>query len=197
MDRRKALKVLGSTPLAAAVTLEPVLPQATSAQTSAGAAAGAAYAPSFFTAHEWDTVRLLVDLIIPADARSGSASDAGVPEFMDFIMTDMPARALPMRGGLAWLDAECGRRFGGRAFTECSDAERRAVLDDIAWPKRARPEYSHGTAWFTAFRDLTASGFWSSEVGVKDLQYMGNVFNPTWEGCPPEVLRRIGVRPQD
>ena len=200
MDRRRALKVLGSTSVAAAVSLEDVVAQgvpaalpATSAADAAGAAGGAAYAPQFFTAHEWDTVRLLVDLIIPADARSGSATDAGVPEFMDFIMTDMPARRLPMRGGLAWLDAECGRRFAGRDFLACSDAERRAVLDDVAWPARARPELSHGTAWFTSFRDLTASGFWSSETGIKDLDYRGNTFNPEWQGCPPEVLRRLGL----
>jgi hypothetical protein len=199
MDRRKALKVLGTTPLAAAVALEPAGAEATSlpgvppAPQHAAAAAGVA--PQFFTPHEWDTVRILVDMIIPADARSGSATDAGVPEFMDFIMIDMPARQLPMRGGLAWLDAECGRRYGGRAFTECSEAERRAVLDDIAWPKRAEPQYSHGTAWFTAFRDLTAGGFWSSEPGVKDLQYQGNAFNPGWNGCPPEVLRKLGVGP--
>jgi hypothetical protein len=201
MDRRKALKVLGTTSVAAAVSLEEVVAQgtgaalqATSPAAGAGAAAASAYVPGFFTAHEWQTVRLLVDMILPADERSGSATDAGVPEFMDFIMLDMPERQLPMRGGLAWLDAECGRRFGGRDFLSCGDAERRAVLDDIAWPKTARPEHSHGTAWFTSFRDLTASGFWSSEAGVKDLDYRGNTFNPEWRGCPAEVLQRLGVR---
>jgi hypothetical protein len=205
MDRRKALKVLGTSSLAAAVSLEEAVAQQRAAAPvapaqlagRARAIGGVAYEPQFFTAHEWQTVRILVDMIIPADGRSGSAADAGVPEFMDFTMMDRPAARLPMRGGLAWLDAECGRRFDGRDFVTCNDAERRTVLDDIAWPKRARPELSHGTAWFTSFRDLTASGFWSSEPGVKDLEYRGNTFNPSWQGCPPEVLQRLGIRGRD
>jgi len=148
--------------------------------------------PKFFTPHEYDTVRVLVDLIIPRDERSGSATDAGVPEFIDFMMTDRPNQQTEIRGGLAWMDAECMRRFG-KTFVDCADAERRALLDDIAWPKRARPEMSQGVAFFNRFRDLTASGFWSSKMGVEDLQYRGNTYVREWSGCPPEALAKLGV----
>jgi len=153
----------------------------------------------FFTSEEYQTVRLLADLIIPRDERSGSASDAGVPEFMDFMMADQDTSAearTAMRGGLAWIDAECDRRYGKR-FVDCSERERIGLLDEIAWPARARPEMSHGVAFFNAFRDLTASGFWSSEMGVKDLRYQGNAVVPKWTGCPDAALRKLGVRYQD
>ncbi len=158
----------------------------------AAAQAGTPYSPTFFTAHEWETVRVLVDLVIPRDDRSGSATEAGVPEFMDFMMTDQPNRQDAMRGGLAWIDLECQRRFD-RMFTGCSEAERRQVLDDISWPERARPEMSHGVRFFATFRDLTASGFWTSKMGIEDLGYQGNVYLSGWDGCPPEALRKLGV----
>jgi hypothetical protein len=153
---------------------------------------GAPYRPGFFTPAEWQTVRVLADLVIPPDQRSGGATDAGVPEFMDFMMLERPDEQLWMRGGLAWLDAESTRRFG-RRFTEADDRQRRSLLDDIAWPARAAPRLSHGVAFFTAFRDLTASGFWSSRIGVTDLEYRGNTVVVEWTGCPPEALAKLGV----
>jgi hypothetical protein len=101
-----------------------------------------------------------------------------------------------MRGGLAWLDAECRRRFGTR-FVDAADRKRTALLDQIAWPAKAKPEMKQGVAFFNAFRDLTASGFWSSEMGVKDLRYQGNTVVPEWTGCPEAALRKIGVRYDD
>jgi hypothetical protein len=160
------------------------------------APAARAFEPKFFTPSEWTTVRVLVDLIIPRDVRSGSATEAGVPEFMDFMLTENAGLQTPMRGGLAWLDTECRERFG-QAFTDCADAERRAVLDDIAWPARARPELSPGVAFFSRFRDLTASGFWSSEMGIRDLRYLGNTAVAQWTGCPPDQLQRLGVTYDD
>ena len=150
------------------------------------------YAPTFFTPHEWETVKALADLVIPRDERSGSATDAAVPEFMDFMMGDRPDGQVPMRGGLAWLDNECYER-SGKTFLECSERERSAVLDDIAWPKKTKPEHSQGVAFFNMFRDLTASGFWTSKIGVTDLDYQGNTFVAEWKGCPPEALRKLGV----
>jgi hypothetical protein len=164
---------------------------AVQAATQATAQSGP-YQPKFFTQHEWETVRVLVDLIIPKDERSGSATDAGVPEFMDFMMTDVPARQTPMRGGLAWLDHECEARYD-KTFVACTPAERTAVLDRIAWPQKADESVSQGVAFFNSFRDLTASGFWTSRMGIKDLQYMGNVYVPEWTGCPPEVLQKLGL----
>jgi gluconate 2-dehydrogenase gamma chain len=168
-------------------------------ETVAARAAGAKFEPKFFTSPEYETVGVLTDLIIPRDGRSGSATEAGVPEFMDFMMADRDTTEetrTAMRGGLAWVDTECRRRFGAR-FVECSSKERSALLDRIAWPARAKPEMSHGVAFFNAFRDLTAFGFWSSEMGVKDLRYQGNTVVPAWTGCPETALRRIGVRYDD
>jgi gluconate 2-dehydrogenase gamma chain len=153
-----------------------------------------AYTPKFFTRKEWQLVRMLSDYVIPRDARSGSATDAKVPEFMDFLMSDKDASQAnkdAMRGGLAWTDNESRRRFG-RTFVTASDAQRRQILDDIAFPRKAKPEFSHGVAFFTRFRDLTASGFFSSAMGWKDVQYIGNVFHH-WDGCPPAALEKLGV----
>lgn len=154
------------------------------------------YEPQFFTAEEWETVRMLVDLIIPADERSGSATDAGVPEFMDFTLVDRPSRQAPMRGGLMWLDLACRERYG-RRFVRCRDGQRKELLDDIAWPDRAPEGLTQGVAFFNSFRDLTASGFFSSKIGVQDVRYLGNVARREWPGCPPDVLRHLGVSYQD
>jgi hypothetical protein len=97
-----------------------------------------------------------------------------------------------MRGGLAWIDNESRSRFS-KTFVGATDAQRRMILDDIAWPAKARPEMSHGVAFFTRFRDLTASGFFSTAMGWRDVQYMGNVFNPNWDGCPPAAMAKLGV----
>lgn len=150
------------------------------------------FEPAFFTQHELDTVNILVDLIIPADDRSGSATDAGVPEFMDFMMMDRPTMQLPMRGGLAWIDYRCEKLFD-TMFIECSEEQRTQVLDSIAYPEMAVPEDSQGVAFFNSFRNLTATGFWSSQMGVEDLQYQGNTFVPEWKGCPTEILNDLGV----
>lgn len=188
LTRREILKVAALAPFAAGFSFDP----ADVRKARDMAAANPSAAPDFFTEHEFETVRVLADLIIPADDRSGSASDAGVPEFMDFMMIDRPSMQTPMRGGLAWLDYESHERFD-TTFVDASDEQRRSVLDDIAYPEEAPEELSHGVAFFNSFRDLTASGFWSSRTGVEDLEYTGNVFVPEWTGCPDEALERLGV----
>ena len=195
MGRREALEIITGVTAALALDWTPAeAGRALSLSRDARARSSEGYAPAFFTAHEWETVRVLVDLIIPKDERSGSATDAGVPEFMDFLMTDgSDQQRTAMRGGLAWIDIECRRRFG-RTLVECADVERTAVLDDIAWPAKAAPDLSHGVAFFNRFRDLTAAGFWSSRMGVEDLQYQGNTFLMEWTGCPAEALTKLGVR---
>jgi hypothetical protein len=193
MKRRDAVRLLAVAPLAAAFRWAPESVRRAALQTRAALDLGAPFEPKVFTAHEWETVRLLVDLIIPKDERSGSAGDAGVPEFMDFMLSDDRDLETPVRGGLAWLDHECDDRYG-KTFVTSSDAERAALLDDIAWPKRAKPEHAAGVAFFNSFRNLTASGFWSSKMGIEDLQYQGNTFVVEWRGCPPEALAKLGVR---
>lgn len=194
LDRRSMLRLLASAPAAGLVWTNAEAQQAHQLAHAAQAAAqaGTPYKPVFFTPHEWETVRVLVDIIIPKDVRSGSATDAGVPEFMDFIVADQEARQTAMRGGLAWLDRECQGRFD-KTFLDCAAEERTAVLDDIAWPHRARPELSHGVRFFSSFRDLTATGFWTSRMGMEDLQYIGNTYVPEWTGCPDECMQHLGV----
>ena len=189
ISRRTLLQLAASAPMAAAFSFTGT--ELLEASTQARRAA-VPFKPKFFTAHEYQTVRMLVDLIIPKDARSGSATDAGVPQFMDFFMTDNPGRQNAMRGGLAWLDLECHRRFT-LDFIGCTDAQRREVLDDISWPQRVKPAVSHGVPFFNSFRDLTASGFFTSQMGIEDLQYTGNTFVQTWNGCPDAVLKKLGL----
>jgi hypothetical protein len=136
---------------------------------------------------------MLVDYIIPRDDKSGSATDAGVPEFMDFIMGDKPNNQLWMRGGLAWLDLECERRYG-TTFVASKLSQRTAVLDDIAFPDKAPAALRSGVAFFNRFRDMTASGFFTSKIGFDDLQYMGNRMMPGWNGCPDAALAKLGVK---
>jgi hypothetical protein len=193
MKRRDAVRLLTVAPLAAAFQWAPESVRQAALQTREAIKRGSRYEPKVFTSHEWETVRMLVDLIIPKDDRSGSATDAGVPEFMDFMLGDDRDLETPVRGGLAWLDHECDDRYG-KTFVTASDAQRAALLDDIAWPKKAKAEHAAGVAFFNSFRNLTASGFWSSKLGIDDLQYQGNSFVAEWRGCPPEALAKLGVR---
>lgn len=145
----------------------------------------------FFTDHEFETVRQLANMVIPADERSGNAEDAGVPEFIDFMMLDRPENQTPMRGGLNWLDVQCRRLFGNN-FIDCSEEQKRQMLDKIAYPDDAEPGMEAGVRFFNDFRDLVASGFWSSKIGIRDIGYMGN--KPyDWQGCSDKALNHIGL----
>lgn len=209
LDRRSMLRLLAAAPMAAGFAwtdAEASTAYDLSQAAQAAAKTGTPFTPKFFTAHEWETVRMLVDIIIPRDERSGSATDAGVPEFMDFILLDEPKlpeesrRQTSMRGGLAWLDLECQKRFD-KMFVACTDQERTSILDEISWPapnstpteEPRVPEAVHGRSFFFSFRDLTASGFWSSKMGMTDLQFMGNKYVAEWTGCPDEALKKLGV----
>jgi hypothetical protein len=196
MKRRTALKLLGSAPIAAVMVWTPAEAEQAhrQAQRSRRDARrqGVPFQPKFFTAHEYATVAVLVDLIIPRDDRSGSATDAGVPEFMDFMMIDQPRRQVAMRGGLALLDRLSEERFD-RQFVACRDDERRQLLDGIAFPTSAPPSLHQAVAFFNSFRDLTASGFWTTKMGIADLEYQGNVYVDEWTGCPEAALKKVGV----
>lgn len=201
LSRREALALLAALPLAGAIDLTPpvlerALRAADAARTAREAGEASVAAPKFFTAHEWRTVRMLVDYVIPRDDKSGSATDAGVPEFMDFIMGDKPNNQLWMRGGLAWLDLECQRRYG-TTFVASKPAEQTALLDAIAYPGKAPADVRPGVAFFNRFRDMTASGFYSSKMGIADVQYMGNVIRASWDGCPDAALAKLGVTYKD
>ncbi len=199
ISRRNALKIISVTPVAASIGIgEAAAEQAhqaghgTATQKPAASGRKGAYQPKFFNAQEWATVTLLSNIVIPKDDRSGSATDAGVPEFIDFMMTDRPEWQVPMRGGLRWLDAESRARFE-KDFKDATDTERTSLLDDLAYPLTAKPEFSHGVEFFSRFRDLVATGFWTSKMGIADLKYIGNVANPGWSGCPDACYTHLGV----
>ena len=145
------------------------------------------------TPHEWATVSVLSDWILPADEASGSATDAGVPEFiddwLDFQRGDL---LIAIREGLAWLDAECQRSFR-QNFVDCSSTQQQQMLDRIAWPDKAAPQDAKAVAFFNQFRDLTLSGFYTSEMGTRDLPYIGNEPQAEWRGCPTDVLAKLGI----
>lgn len=192
INRRRLLQLLGSAPLAVGFvwTERDVLEAQRQVQQARRTAAR--YKPSFFTAQEFAAVTLLAEIIIPADERSGGAGEAGVPEFIDFMMIDQPARQIPMRGGLAWLDQECNGRFN-KTFVAAAEGQRNEVLDEISGLEPRRPDQSHGVAFFRSFRDLVATGFWTSKIGIDDLEFSGNVFVPEWKGCPDEALKKLGL----
>jgi hypothetical protein len=155
-------------------------------------AAGTTYLPRVYSPHEWAVVLMLVDYVIPKDAKSGSATDAGVPEFMDTMLDLEPNMRTANRGGLAWIDHQCHQRFNND-FVDCTDVQRRQLLDDIAFLSTGRPEMTAGISWFNSFRDFTATGFFTAEIGVNDLGYEGNTVVPEWTGCPAESYKRLGV----
>lgn len=192
VDRRTALKVVAAAPVLASFVLTEPEVEAAQRKTAAALLSGDVFEPKFFTPAEWQTVRVLADLIIPRDERSGSATDVGTPEFMDFMMIDKPGQQKWMRTGLTWLDAECQKRYG-KNFIDCDAAQQAALLDIIAWPKKAPADMKPGVDFFMDFRNLAMTGFWTSKVGIEDLQYKGNTFVPHWDGCPPEALKKLGV----
>ncbi|ODS79704.1 MAG: transcriptional initiation protein Tat [Cytophagaceae bacterium SCN 52-12] len=149
----------------------------------------------FFDAHELATITILGDIIIPKDGVSGSASDAGVTQFIEFIVKDMPQHQLPMRGGLRWLDRESKLRFG-KSFKDIKPEQRINIVDDIAYPEEVKPQYSQGAAFFTLMRNLTATGFYTTEIGVKDIGFVGNTPN-VWMGVPDDVLAQYGFKKND
>lgn len=195
MERRDVVKLLATLPLGAWVlTAEGCADAAEQAvkATAGGAVSLKDFEPEFFTPLEWRTVLVLADIVIPRDERSGSATEAGVPQFMDFVMINYTGNQARMRDGLGWLNNESRNRFG-KPFPDITDPQRIEIVEDIAWPAKANPGLDAGVRFFSAFRDLTASGFFSSRIGVTDLGYIGNVPRAAWDGCPPEVLKHIGV----
>ena len=145
----------------------------------------------FFTSEELATISILADIIIPKDATSGSATDAKVPDFIEFIVKDMPEHQTPMRGGLRWLQIESFKRFQ-KSFVAITDVERIAIVEDIAYPNKIKPGMAPGVSFFSLMRDLTCTGFYTSEIGIKDIGYKGNVPNQ-WNGVPADVLQQYNL----
>lgn len=148
------------------------------------------YEETFFDAHEMSTITVLADIIIPKDDQSPAASEVGVPDFIEFIVKDLPDHKLPMRGGLKWLDMHALNKYKN-VFVNCKPEEQIAIVEEIAYPSKAKPEVGPGVSFFNRMRDLTASGYYTSKEGIADLGYAGNKPG-VWSGVPPEILKEHG-----
>ena len=149
-------------------------------------AATKAYAPKYFLAHQYKTMQMLCQTIIPRDADSGGAIEAGAPEFIDLLTSENKEYQLTLGGGLMWLDETCNDRYG-KLFIDCSPEQQKEILDKIAFRRNAiaDPSLSQGVAFFSFLRNMTADGFFTSEIGIKYLGYVGNTFLKEFPGCPP------------
>ena len=204
MDRRKSLKVIALGAVSGSLLLdackpkdkkivEPLAPTELTIDRAPEEIAEHKKLTSetFFTPHELATISALSDIIIPADEVSGSASDAKVADFIEFIVKDKPEFQTPMRGGLRWMDIQCNKRFGN-AFVSCNSNQQLQLVDDIAFPAKAKPEMKQGVSFFNLMRNLTATGFYTSARGIKDIDYKGNKPNQ-WNGVPDDVLKQYGL----
>ncbi len=207
MDRRKYLKVLGLTTVSGSLLLDACknADVKTADKTAPPEPGAVSYdrteeekavlkklaGDTFFTPHEMATIGLLSDIIIPADEVSGSATQAKVPAFIEFIVKDKPEFQIPMRGGLRWLDIQMSKLYG-TSFQDSSKQQQLAMVDAIAYPAKAKPQMKQGVSFFNLMRNLTATGFYSSEMGMKDIGYVGNTPNQ-WNGVPDDVLKQYGL----
>jgi gluconate 2-dehydrogenase gamma chain len=205
MNRRESLKAIGISTLSATLLLDACKTKATEDNKAAviDKEAGAdrqaveverdkkIKSETFFSPHEMATITVLGDIIIPRDDRSGSASDAKVPDFIEFIVKDKPEHQTPMRGGLRWLDMQCLKRYD-RSFVDCTKQQQIEIVDAIAYPAKAKPEMKQGVAFFDRMRGLTATGFFTSKIGIEDIGYVGNRPNK-WEGVPADIIKQYGL----
>ena len=192
ISRRDILKSLAMS--AAATSVLRVIPARAAeyahhmvAAEKAAAPAGA-YTPKFFSPHEYKTLQALCQTIIPADADSGGAIEAGAPEFIDLLTSENPDYQRTLGGGLLWLDSACSDRFDGdNVYLDCAADQQKEILDLIAYKKNAvaNPALNPGVEFFSFLRNLTADGFFTSEIGIKYLGYIGSAFLKEFPGCPP------------
>ncbi len=148
-----------------------------------------------FSKTEMLAITIICEIIVPIDRDCVGATAVGVPQFIDFIAKDMPQQKLPIQGGLMWIDAEANRRFQ-KPFVDCTAAQHIQIIDDIAYPDTAKPEFSQGVTFFNLMRDLTMTGYYTSKEGLKDLGYQGNMPNE-WDGVPPNVLAKHNLSYDD
>jgi gluconate 2-dehydrogenase gamma chain len=154
--------------------------------TEKAATTAGTYAPKFFPAQQYKTLQTLCQAIIPADSDSGGAMEAGAPEFIDLLTSENPEYQLKLGGGLMWLDAACTDRYDN-PYLNCTPERQKEILDLIAYSKNADkdPSVSQGVEFFALLREMTADGFFTSEIGIKYLGYVGNKYMLGFNGCPP------------
>jgi len=190
ISRRDVLKSLGMG-VAASSVLRVIPAQAAEyahhmVAAEKAAAPAKAYTPKFFSAHGYKTLQSLCQTIFPADAESGGAIEAGAPEFIDLLTSENEGYQRILGGGLMWLDNSCSDRYD-KAYLDCSPEQQKEILDKIAYRKNAAADssLSQGVEFFSFLRNMTADGFFTSEIGIKYLGYIGSTYLTEFPGCPP------------
>lgn len=141
------------------------------------------YTPQFFTAHEYATLEKLTDMILPSNGSPGAA-DAGVSEFVDFMVWSDPSIQYKFRYGLTWLDAQADRLYG-RQFIKLEPDQQQEILDYLAYKQKFRAGEEEGRDFFKLVRDYTMMGFYTSKAGLQELDYPGlQVFYTSTPKCP-------------
>ena len=189
VSRRELLRSLGATvvvgstlcavPAEAAAYAHRMVSAEKATSTSGG------YTAKFFSAHQYETLRALCRSIIPPDADSGGALEAGAPEFIDLLTSENKGYQKRFGDGILWLDSTCTDRHG-KSYLECTPVQQEEILNQIAFRKNANNDSTllPGVEFFAALRTLTADGYFTSEVGIKYLGYIGNAYVKEFPGCP-------------
>jgi len=188
-SRRSLIKALSATAAGTALRLVPLAAaekahRMVNAEKTASSAGS--YVPKFFSAPQYETLRALCQAIIPPDQESGGAIEAGTPEFIDLLTSENKELKRQLGGGIMWLDSTCSERYG-HSYLDCKAEERKEILDVIAFRKNAEasPRLRPGVEFFCTLRKFTADGFFTSEIGMKYLGYVGNTYLTEFPGCPP------------
>ncbi len=190
ISRRDILKSLSMTAVAGSVLRVIPLEAAEYAhhmvKAEKAAAETHAYSPKFFSAHAYKTLQSLCNTIIPPDEEAKGALEAGAPEFIDLLTSESKDYQLTLGGGLMWLDSTCIDRYG-KAYLDCAPEQQKEIIDLIAYRKnfKTNPSLGQGIEFFSFLRKLTADGFFTSEIGIDYLGYMGNTYVQEFPGCPP------------
>lgn len=189
ISRRDVLRTLGMGAMAGSVLRVIPLQAAEYAHSMVQAekvSAAGGYTPKFFSPHQYKTLQALCETIIPTEDGTGGAIEAGAPEFIDLLTSENPEYQLKLGGGLMWLDSACADRYG-KAYLECSPEQQKQMLDQIAYRRNALadPSLSQGIDFFSFLRMMTVDGFFTSEIGIKYLGYIGNKYMKSFAGCPP------------
>ena len=151
------------------------------------------------TDEEMRLVAALADVIIPADERSPAASAVGVPDYInEFVSAPGHEEALTLvRGGLSWLNRTARERFGAADFPALTESQMHQLCDEIHFEPNAPADLKPQARFFDQFRDMVSTGFWTTDEGMRDLGYVGNIPLPSFDGPPPEVLERLGLSGDD
>jgi len=188
ITRRDILKTLGITAVAGSVLRVIPLQAAEYAHRMVNAekAANQSYAPKFFSVHAYKTLQSLCNSIIPPDAGAQGAVEAGAPEFIDLLTSENPDYQLALGGGLMWLDNLCIDRYE-KTYLDCAPEQQKEILDLIAYRRNVGqdPSLQPGIEFFSFLRQFTADGFFTSEIGINYLGYIGNTYVQEFPGCPP------------